>query len=328
MNRTNQREGLEQRQRNGAGRLYAQQHANAVPSVKKTGVSGDALTGAAFTIVNTTDSAESYTLTGSAITSDWAQYGLTPDTFYLLTETVTLAGYMTAAPVTFKISSANGQVYVSTDGYAGRRITASISQRTDRPEMSSSAQTSEPLRRQSLAARMRDSFVTAAKLALYAADGVIAADRNRQHAGRYVKRIGLHQAGHGAELHPQGTGHAWVVTERLCRSRSPWARTPAAIYVLTDSPFNTRFVQRKKTWASGSSPVAVTFDLQDRRSHAVESIVLTADDSDGKIAFAGTAAICVDGKYPTADRIGAAITYTVVERPIFGYVTSPMAYRC
>ena len=307
--------------------LKNQQTALYVSKVSSAG--GAALTGAAFTIVNTANAAETYTLAGSAATSDWTKLGLATDTVYRLTETTTPKGYLTAAAIDFKIRSTDGKVYVSTDGYttaqAGNRITVAdepIDLKVVKLNVNVATATASEL-----STTYAGNFVTGAVLKLYAAGDTATALQTITVSANafYTLDYSVLEKGKTYILKetttPAGYKTAGSVTFTVGGAAN------GTIYVVYDEPIVYKTIDVQKTWGTGSTPKDVTFDLyMNGGATPIESVTLPAADSDGKIAFAGTASIAVGGKYPMTDASGAAITYAVTERAVDGYyVSSSMA---
>ncbi|MEA4999589.1 MAG: Cna B-type domain-containing protein [Candidatus Limiplasma sp.] len=298
---------------------------------KTSAIGGSALTGAGFTIQNVTEPTESYTLTGSAVLSDWVQYGLKPDTLYRITETVTPAGYLTADPLTFRISGSDGKVYVSTDGFAAAQADNRITIQNEPIDLKV-VKLDVPLRtvtQAELTGTYAGHFVTGAALGLYAADGTtLLATITPSTADGTVYDLDYTKLVKGQTYYLKET-----VTPAGYKTAAPLAivvgvDANGTIYVLHDDPIPYKTILVQKTWASGSIPQDVTFDLTLAGSSTVlETVVLPANDADGRIAFPGTAAICVGGQYPMTDQQGNPLTYVITERAVPGYlVTSAMAY--
>jgi len=292
---------------------------------KVSSVGGTALTGAAFSIINTTNAAESYMLTGSALISDWKKLGLATDTIYRLTETTTPKGYLTASDISFKIRSADGKVYVSTDGYAtaqaGNRITVAnepIDLKVVKLNVNVATATAAEL-----STTYAGNFVTGAVLTLYASDNLTAALQtiNVSANAFYTLDYNVLEKGKTYTLKETTTPTGYKTANPL--TFTVGAAANGTIYVVYDAPITYKTIEVQKTWGTGSTAKDVTFDLfMNGGTTPIESVTLPAADSDGKIAFAGTASIAVGGKYPMTDATGAAITYAVTERAVDGYYVS------
>ena len=311
---------------NGAN-AYTLSNRQTVVRVRKVeSITGSALAGASFTIENVSDPTEQYTLAGSDILSDWTQLGLATDTLYRITETVTPAGYLTADPVTFRISGSDGSVYVSTDGFTA----AQPEQRVTIPNEPIDLKVVKldvdmrTVTQAELANAYAGNFVVGAQLTLYAADGVTALGT--------ITASTADQTVYDLDYTKLVMGETYIIKETVTPAGYKTAppltivvgvEANGTIYVLYDDPIPYKTIEVQKTWAQGSTPVDVTFDLTLAGSATIlETVVLPAGDADGRIAFAGTAAICVDGKYPMTDSSGAPLTYVITERPIDGYLIS------
>ena len=295
---------------------------------KHTDGNGAALAGAAFKITGVSDPAETYVLAGSAITSDWTQLGLKTDTVYELVETVTPAGYLTAAPVRFRIDGSNGSVYTDRDLYVTPCedhtidvVDESITLKVAKLNVNVETATADELN-----GLYADHFVTGAELTLYALEDqntplqVIASTED--HTAYELDASKLQQ------------GKTYIIKETVTpagyQTASPVTFTAGSdpsgtIYVLFDEPIPYQEIVVQKNWAEDSAPKDVTFDLyRNGDDTPIESVTLPAGET--SIAFPGNAAISVNHRYPTRTQSGDPIAYTVRERAVAGYVVSaPMS---
>ncbi|HNX62974.1 MAG TPA: SpaA isopeptide-forming pilin-related protein, partial [Candidatus Limiplasma sp.] len=285
---------------------------------------GAALAGAAFKITSVSDPAETYVLAGSAITSDWTQLGLKTDTVYELIETVTPSGYLTAAPVRFRIDSTDGSVYSDRDGYitpcenhtidiVDKRITLKVA----KLDVSVETATADEL-----TGLYADHFVTGAEMTLYALQ-----DQNTPL--QVIASTADHTA-YELEASKLRQGETYIMKETVTpagyQTASPVTFTAGndpsgTIYVMFDEPIPYQKIVVQKSWAEGIAPVDVIFDLyRNEDDTPIESVTLPAGET--SVAFPGNAAISVNHRYPTRTQSGAPITYTVRERAVAGYVVS------